>query len=169
MKKFASAILVVIISIFNFFLFGCNHKTMILERKYIYNLNIEEKLIGGTQVLTVSGFSGHSALGIRVIEYVYDGNKIIMLISLGLGGNGNFSEKIKLSPQISQLLIGEKREIIWDKSASGRSNTKKISSVTHMKQMKIEIKIKNKLKELQSRQSKGSPVRPGSDPSEGSF
>ena len=92
-------------------------------------------------------------LGIKGIKYVYDDDRIIMLISLKPGGNGNFSEKIKLTPQISQLLIGENREIIWDKSTLNKINVNKRCPVTHEDQTKMDIKIKNRLKELQSRHS----------------
>ncbi|MDD5598985.1 MAG: hypothetical protein PHV82_13640 [Victivallaceae bacterium] len=96
---------------------GCDNNGMILEKKYIFNLKVIETRKGNDDYLVISGLCGHSAYGVKKIIYQKNKNKIIMLIEIALKRNGNFKEEILISKNISELLLGKEKSVIWKRNA----------------------------------------------------
>ncbi|MFA7229634.1 MAG: hypothetical protein WC071_00035 [Victivallaceae bacterium] len=106
----------IIIIIGGMLLSGCSINDMILERKYIFNFKVVENQRDNNDYLVISGLCGHSAYGVNKITYQKEKDKIIMLIEIALKHNGSFKEEILISKDISELLLGKERSVIWERN-----------------------------------------------------
>lgn len=110
-KKFNKLLLVTLTTLSILFLNGCDK--MILEKEYVCNLKAEQIRENGDEYLIVSGLCGHSAYGINDVEIKKQNNRVIIIIRVAQGLNGNFTAKIKLDKDVNEVSLGNNRGVIW--------------------------------------------------------
>jgi len=90
--------------------------TMVLERRNVVNLRVEEIGNGDPAAVRISGLSGHSAYSVKTITSQQDGSSIDVLVHLFLarrGTTGNFRYDVVVPDSVSDIRFGSAREIIW--------------------------------------------------------
>jgi hypothetical protein len=102
------------------------------------------------EYLFVSGLCGHSAYGVKEIIQKRAGNKIIVIVEVAPGGNGSFETQVKLDKNISEVLFGDDKSVIWKRPKDFPSSLSILEKALKevFKEKDIEVKIisqKNRL------------------------
>lgn len=92
---------------------------LILEQGETINLQVvevnqDDQLIG----IMISGLSGHSALVVRNITEIPEGETIRVHVYLGLakeGLSGSFQYMVGIDDKVNRLLFGAENSVIWQR------------------------------------------------------
>lgn len=92
----------------------------ILEQRYVLLYQCEVSP-DGTQ-LALSGTSSGSALLVKKVKKVRKGHDVIVNVHIGLvsrSKSGHFSEKIPIGQDLSRVLFGRERTVVWSRELGG--------------------------------------------------
>jgi hypothetical protein len=124
-------------------LFGGCATSRVLEKKFVFNLKVSQIKKGNEEYLLVSGLCGHSACGVKEIIQKCVGDKIIVIVEVAPGGNGNFETQVKLDKNISEVLFGEDKSVIWKRPKDSVSSLSTLENALKeiFKEKDIKVKI----------------------------
>ena len=97
-------------------LMGCTE--MILDLKDTTNLKTEIATSDASTELKISGLVFHSSLGVKEIRHESGVGTITILVSLAPASDtrsGRFSDSVLLTPDITTVRFGSKKEVIWQR------------------------------------------------------
>jgi hypothetical protein len=113
LKKTAASFLIIVLAVL--LLVGCLGEELELTKKVIGNFSISEtKSESGNTVISLSGFSFHSALGVSRINTEIQGDTLIIRIYVDIKNrDGNFSLIKEIPSNIKKVMLFD--DIIWSR------------------------------------------------------
>jgi hypothetical protein len=93
---------------------GCESK--ILSRRDAMSFSAVVSYNNGKNILTVSGFSGDSSMGIYNISSEEHGDKLLIIVYETLirkGLTGNFEYSVELKENINYVCFGSLSDVVW--------------------------------------------------------
>jgi hypothetical protein len=96
-------------------------QSMILEKRDVQFFKVAEVNATSGNMLELSGLAFHSALVVRKLETIKEGNSLIVLIELVPTQpkmSGSFNYKIPIPAGVETVRFGKSREVIWSRDGS---------------------------------------------------
>ncbi len=87
-----------------------------LEFRYVMGFSVDEERTGDQVYLRIGGVSGHSALGVKRIDVVAEGEELVVKPIMVLARNrwpGNFYYTLAVPTNIKRVVFGEEHYEIW--------------------------------------------------------
>ena len=92
-----------------------------LEAQAVPGLEVESGHSGPVFGITVSGLCAHSALSVKTIEIKREGHVLQVLVWLtpigGKGLSGSFSKWVPIPDDITSVVFGKKKAVIWPRQS----------------------------------------------------
>lgn len=98
---------------------ACAGSERILESKDVLFFKVQQ-VASSPLKIELSGLSGHSAMSVRKITEVVNGESLQIVVYLTLatsGSSGNFDYTVTVPPSANSISFGNEKTVIWTRNA----------------------------------------------------
>ena len=96
------------------FVWGCGRKILSLRDAMSFSAIVSSN--NGKNIITVSGFSGDSSMGVYNVSSQEHGDKLLIIVLETLtraGLTGNFQYSVEIKQNINYVCFGSLSDVIW--------------------------------------------------------